>query len=379
MNPRLEAAAERVEQRAECGGTARNKLRLLSTADCQKSERRQYIVKGMIAAGDLAIIFAPPGVGKSAVAPLIAYAVSQGQPIFGRRVKQGKVLYAAAEDAHGMRSRVVALLNRHGEAPLFSLVDGVTDLLSPEGQADELVALVDEHRPILVVIDTIAASFPGLLENESVGMGQVVRVARSLAHGADDKPGPAVILLHHTPKADDTSMRGHGSLNGDADVTIRLSKDPDTGIVTANFGKNRNGPSDGIKFAFSVEAETIGEDEDGDEITAPVAVECRTPAAGRSKLKPTEHTAKQFLADLLAEQGKPLPYGAGFAIELNGVNETVWREACDNRRLSTCEDKKERSKVFKRAYAGLRDKGMIGTNAGWVWLTHPGRGIGDHP
>ena len=42
-----------------------------------------------------------------------------------------------------------------------------------------------ERRPALVVIDTVAMAFPGLIENDADAMGRVVAVARALTeHGA---------------------------------------------------------------------------------------------------------------------------------------------------------------------------------------------------
>ncbi|MEJ0047834.1 MAG: AAA family ATPase [Rhodospirillales bacterium] len=87
--------------------------------------------------------------------------------MFGRRTKQGKVFYLPAEDVHGMRSRVTALGMKHGDTAGFFVLDGASDLYGPDGQAAELGRLVRYERPALVVIDTLAAAFPGLEENAS--------------------------------------------------------------------------------------------------------------------------------------------------------------------------------------------------------------------
>ena len=86
----------------------------------------------------------------------------------------------------------------HGDAPHFRLVGGVSDLFatgSPDLKA--LRRAVKDHRPSLIVIDTLAMAFPGLEENTAEGMGRVVAVARALA-----TLGAAVILVHHGTKAE---------------------------------------------------------------------------------------------------------------------------------------------------------------------------------
>ena len=59
-----------------------------------------------------------------------------------------------------------------------------------------------------------------------------------------------------------------------------------TGVRTAHLGKNRNGPALD-PLAFTIRAEALGEDEDGDPITAPVVVEPprrRSAPPSRSRL-----------------------------------------------------------------------------------------------
>jgi hypothetical protein len=348
----------------------------LSVADCANAAPRRYTIKGILAAGDVAVMIGAPGAGKSALAPYVAFAVAQGRTIFGRRVRPGKVLYVPAEDQHGMRSRVSALKIQYGDAPMFFLVDGVCDLFSSQGQADELKELVEHETPALVIIDTIAASFPGMQENESRDMGLVVKLARDLARGNDTRQGPAVILLHHIPKgSSDPTPRGHGILDGDADLVLRLNRDPETGIVAVTFGKNRNGPSYGTNMSFTIDSLCVGTDEDGDEITAPLAVESMSAASNaRSRLTPRESRAVTFLADLINDQGRTLPTGPGWPENLAGVSETDWREACDERRLCTSDEKKNRGRVFRLVFQALLTKRAIGANAGMVWLTAPYRG-----
>lgn len=336
--------------------------RLLTPAECVDSPSRGYVLKGALAPGDVAIIFGEPGAGKSILTPHVAYAVAQGRVVFDRRVKSGPVIYVAAEDPHGMMQRIKAHHLTHGDAPGFHLLVKGADLRDPDGQ-DRAALLADCRRlqPALVVVDTLKAAFSGLDENTSEDMGIVIDFARDIA-----ATGAAVILVHHSPKGGDTP-RGHSSLNGDADMTIRVAIE-EANRVTGTFLKNRNGPS-GTRLSFTIHPVELGLDDDGEQVTAPVAREDdpaeKRPA--RIHLSPTEMRAKGFLSDVTFRHGKPLPED-GWHPKMLGITEEQWQDECEQRRLSSAETDVLRKKVFRRAYKDLLEKKVVGARGGLVWL-----------
>ncbi|MGE0418518.1 MAG: AAA family ATPase [Acetobacteraceae bacterium] len=323
-------------------------LRLIHPADCETGPRRGYVVKHLIAPGDVGALIGPPGCGKSMLAPMIAYAVARGAPVFGLRTKPARTLYVAAEDATGMRQRVHALKLRHGDAPDFALCE--TGNLRDPGAAALLRDTVRQYMPALVVIDTVGAAWAGMDENSAQDMGAVVAAARDLA-----AMGVAVLLVHHTAKHGDGTPRGHSVLNGTLDVSVRLEPADESGVIRGVLGKNRNGPAD-RRIAFRAEAVSLGQDEDGDDITAPLAVPVDGPAGRRvERLPRTEAAALAVLRDLIADNGGP-------------VDEATWRRECDNRRVSTSDNAKNRADVMRRAYAGLLARGLVEAGDGRVGL-----------
>ena len=337
---------------AEAGtaAAAPSRLTFLSPTDCANSPARGYVVKGLIAPRDLGCLFGPPGAGKSVLAPHVAYLVAMGLRPFGMRTKPGRVLYVAAEDESGMRGRVTALRVRHGDAPDFVIVAGVSDLLaerSPDLAA--LHAAVAEQQPALIIIDTLAMGFPGLEENSAEGMGRVVAIGRALtSHGA------AVIMIHHDTKAQGQTPRGHSLLNGALDMALYVSRDDD-GVVRGKMTKNRNGSCE-RDIAFRIGTECVGTDEDGDPVTAPVAIELAPGATPkREKLTGGERAARKILDDLSA-------FGT--------VTEQVWRAACvDARTVSGSDELKSRQTATRRAIEGLARKGLVTLGDGMV--RHP--------
>ena len=340
-------------------------LTFLTPAECATLPARPYVIKGLLAQGDVAAIIGAPGAGKSLLAPRLGYAVAQGAEVFGRRTKAGGVLYVAAEDGHGMRARLSALRADHGEADAFQLVSGVSDLLSDKGQLKALRAEVKARRPALIFIDTLAVAFPGLEENSAEGMGRVVAAARSLARW-----GAAVVLIHHDTKAGDGLPRGHSLLNGALDVSLYLKREAD--VVAFKPSKNRNGTTE-QDFAFTIATRRLGTDEDGDPITTAICQEADTADLPRKadKLPPAASAAYAHLRHL-SPDGKP-------------VAEEAWREACVNgRNVSQSEKWESRRDTFKRAVRDLLQRELIEFGEGFYSLRETpysptGSDTGDFP
>lgn len=307
----------------------------------------EYVWKHMLARGDVACIFGPPGAGKSLIGPHIAYQVALGEEAFGLRTKPGLAFYVAAEDEAGLHERVSGILARQGDTPNFKLVGGVSDLFSDDApDLNELLDAVEQQRPALIVIDTLAIAFPGLEENEARSMGRVVAVCRQLAqHGA------AVILVHHGTKADGSTPRGHSSLNGALEMTLRIERGAD-GIVRGMPGKNKRGTS-AREFAFRIGVEVLGTDEDGEPIEAPIVEEIAgTTARNRVRLTDAEGAALSKLNELEAD---------------GRVTEDEWRAACiAERKVSGSEDEDSRKRAMRRVVQGLAKKGVVTINDGFV-------------
>ena len=329
-------------------------LTFLTPADCATAVFRPYVIKGLLAERDVACIVGAPGVGKSVLAPYLAYAVAQGQPVFDRRVRKGGVFYVAAEDHHGMQGRLSALRADLGEAPKLHLIGGISDLLTTEAvtvkgktrqrcqQADLLTKAVKDHRPALIVLDTLAMAFPGLEENSAEGMGRVVALARRLT-----KWGAAVVLIHHDTKDGQQGLpRGHSLLNGALDMSIHLRKG-DSGIISGRLTKNRNGSSADLDLVFRVRGATIGTDCDGDAVTAAVCDPCEAKEDTGHRLKPTERAALDSILAMMGDGG-------------GEVDESSWRaKAQADARITTAEKSDSRRRVVAEALRGLARKAAV--------------------
>ena len=336
-----QAALEELDRIVYGDDKPKSRLTFLSPSDCENLPTRRYVIKGLLAEGDVGTIVGAPGAGKSLLAPYLGFMVAQGEPAFGRRTRQGGVFYVAAEDGLGMRGRVRALRDEYGDADGFKLVAGVSDLLAKNSpDLKELLKAVKRDRPSLIIVDTIAVAFPGLEENDAKSMGQVVHVARQLA-----RRGAAVLLIHHDTKDGSNGLpRGHSILNGAVDVNLYLKRED--GAVTGKLTKNRNGSTD-EKLAFTVATIPLGEDEDGDTITTAICREADSADTGSREVK-LSPSAKAALT-VFYEIGDGAPVG-----------ESIWRDrAIEGRRVSAADDRDGRRRTFKRAVEELTRKNVL--------------------
>lgn len=331
-------------------------LTFLTPDQCADLPSRGYVIKGLLAPGDVGCIFGAPGAGKSLIAPYLGYAIAQGRPAFGLRTKAGGVFYVAAEDSVGMRGRVTALKRAHGTATDFTLIEGVSDLLTKgSSNLKALLSAVVERRPALIVIDTLAMAFPGLEENSAEAMGRVVAVSRALT-----KHGAAVLLIHHDTKAEGGTPRGHSLLNGALDVAIRVVRD-DQGVVRGRLTKNRNGACD-LDIAFRISVETIGEDDDGDAMTAARCDPLAHFAERREPPSPKEYEALSTLRRLTRRKSE------GAALH-------EWRDAYASARKD--DNRETQRKSFRRALDGLLRKRWVQNRGGYFLPSNSSREIAE--
>lgn len=332
-----------------------SKLTFLTPSDCAAMPSRGYVIKGFIAPGDVACMFGEPGAGKSMIAPYLGYMVAQGNEAFGMRTKQGSVFYVPAEDETGMQMRVRALQEQHGDADNFFVVRGVS-IGTDEGLKDLLLE-VKRQRPALIILDTLAAAFPGLEENSSEAMSKVVHVGKRLA-----RFGAAVVFIHHSTKDSNGTPRGHSVLNGALDVSMELFKADEHGVVRGRLKKNRNGPCD-RDIAFRIQSHEFGIDEDGDQVTAGYCEPCQPGSVPKSvKLTPPQKEALSILRDMVATSGDMSP---SVALE-------DWRQRCaQSAKISASDNRKSVLTAVRRAIEGLMRAGLVEQAGEFVVIDDP--------
>lgn len=193
--------------------------------DTQEFPDLAWVVPDLIPEG-FGIVAGPPKAGKSFLILSLALSVACGQRALGRLglVKPKPVLYLALEDGdRRLQERARTLLM--GE-PIPAIFEYVTEV--PMGQAFLLIqAWLAQHqgRNPMVIIDTLGKVMPPKRGNEDQYQRdyRIGSAVKSLA-----QPGVAILVVHHTRKADSSdwmeSTSGTNGLTGAADWTMNLSR-----------------------------------------------------------------------------------------------------------------------------------------------------------
>lgn len=194
--------------------------------DAQDFPPLKYAVDGLLPEG-FSLLIGPPKAGKSWLALGILLAIASGQKAVGRIPMGAKrrVLYLALEDGdRRMQDRCRNLLGDEPIPPLFHYLTQV--------QPGMVVATIEAFLAVypdtaLVIIDTLGKVMPPSQPGESAYQRDY-RVAGRLKVIADQRPGLAVVVLHHDRKAtaDDfvDSVSGTHGLAGAADTIIVLAR-----------------------------------------------------------------------------------------------------------------------------------------------------------
>ena len=233
------------------GQPANRQPQLVRLSDVEP-ERVDWLWHPYIPRGKLTILEGHPGLGKTFMMLTISAAVTQGWPLLGQDGKPGchrepgTVLYLTAEDGLGdtLRprldaagadvSRVVALTGWRVTDEQGQETEGAVTL----GDIAVLEQAIQEHEPILVVIDPLSA-FLGA--DVDMHRANEVRPVLAAAGRLVEKYGAALVIVRHLSKAirDNAVLRGAGSLDFAAAArSIILCAEHDGARVVAHVKSN---------------------------------------------------------------------------------------------------------------------------------------------
>jgi hypothetical protein len=242
-----------------------------------------WLIKNVLPAAGLIVLYGASGSGKTFIAIDMAFAIARGVAWRGNRVKKGRVLVVAAEGGKGMSKRLKATCDYHKidpnevdiglltVPPNFLLSEDVTELaaaVSASGGAD------------VIIVDTFAQVTPGANENSSEDVGLALANARALEMAT----GATVMAVAHSGKDASKGIRGWSGMFAAADAVLEVVKH-ENGTRELHTTKMKDG-DDGLKWGFRLELVTVGVDADGDPITSCVAVEADVPVPLVQELGP---------------------------------------------------------------------------------------------
>lgn len=363
------------------GTGARREIELLSPTELLARPVPIDLIRGMLPAKGLAMLFGESGCGKSFFALALLLAVVLGIAFFGRRVRQGGGVYVAAEGA--LRGRLEAYARHYGvclDGLPLRIIEQPVCLRGPGSDTAELIerskAAAGELGGVaLVVIDTLARTSAGGREDaEHFGewLDSAARIGDALAC--------LVLPLHHSGKNAAAGARGHSSMRAAMDAEIELTKD-ESGCRTATITKQRDG-REGDQLTFRLEAIDLGphpdhEAEEGAHWGSCVVVPCDAAVepTRRKKITAGAQVALDALKAALEASGEMIP-ATSILPRVRAVPVAKWQDCYARIRpipqdLAPDEAKRERNArrmAFRRAQDELQAVRVAGTEAGFWWL-----------
>jgi hypothetical protein len=179
--------------------------------------------------------------------------VAAGTVYCGNRITQGSVLYIAVERGAVVRRRVQAWCRHHGETDIpLAVVSEMIDLRTGRIHTDRIIATAQAFAeaggiPVVwIIIDTLNRALAGGDENSSKDMGAVIAAVDRIQRAT----GAHCSLIHHVPVDRTDRMRGHGSVLGAVDLTVRITRDNKIVMVEAD---KANDLVEKPRFAFRFE------------------------------------------------------------------------------------------------------------------------------
>jgi hypothetical protein len=280
------------------------KKRLLTRADDLMREpvTTRWLIKGVMEAETLGLLFGESGSGKSFVAISQSCCIATGTPWFGRRVTQGPVVYVCGEGYGGVRRRLRAWELLTGisldGAPLYLSRRAVRFLDSSDIMllSDEIAGLPES--PDLIVIDTLARAFAGGDENSTSDASRYISACDALK----ERFHSAALSVHHSGHATGDRSRGSSAFKAAMDHEFKVAGGE---AKTLSVLKSKEGEIPAPIGFELVTVDTLWRDEDGDAITSAVAVpcECEEPRAKSVPMTASVRYAVVTLHDAIAQHG----------------------------------------------------------------------------
>lgn len=263
---RMVSLLSRVEQQRKNPGARVPVLKLSALREA--AGQVAWVVKHVLPAESIGVMFGGSGTFKSFVAIDCALHVAHGLPWMGRKTRTGPVLYIAAEGGAGLWNRVDAWHRQRGlkwQDADFNVVPVALDLAVDAWRVVDAAQAVGVV-PAMVVVDTLSQTFTG----EENSANEVAAYLRELGLRFRSLWRCAVLVVHHSGHNATERPRGSSAIKSNVDFMFGVHRDEREMMATLCCEKQKDGElfRDAV---FSLSVAELGHDEDNDPITSLVA------------------------------------------------------------------------------------------------------------
>lgn len=224
-------------------------------------EPPKELIEGMLIEGGMTVIYGDSNTGKSFLTLDMAAHVSLGLDWFGRRVKQGAVVYLAAESPRSIIDRSRALAEKlDAKLDQLFITSCPIDLYDDNGDSLAVVNTIDQiekqHgvKVCMVVADTLARVMGAGDENATKDMGVLVKHVDAIRAAT----GAQFVLIHHTGKDASKGARGSSALRAATDTEIEVSDPGNQAPKEFKVTKQRDLEGKGEVYGFILTSVKLG-------------------------------------------------------------------------------------------------------------------------
>jgi hypothetical protein len=197
------------------------RFRLYTAAEIIQRPEPPYLIRGILHTGSAAMVFGYYGEGKTTLAQDLAFSIGAGLSWHGHDVRQGTVVYIAAEDDAFLGRQIRAWCQEHGLTDSGCLNVYFLPAAPQLAAGDVHEVLQQIHAlplaPVLIAIDTLSATFVGSDENTQKDTSRFNDAVNTMRR----ETGATVLTIHHTGKNRE-SERGSTALGANCDLILKV-------------------------------------------------------------------------------------------------------------------------------------------------------------
>jgi hypothetical protein len=164
-----------------------NRFNITWFDDVGQTVVKDELVKGLLGTGEFSLFVAKPGTAKSVLMVDIGCHIAAGLDWHGHKVKQGLVVFFAAERKPLTERRIAAWAKKHGVTNIpFVVVGGKLDLTTGLVDATALAKTIAEleakcgHKCVLIILDTVTRTFGPGDQHQSRDMSKYIQAVDAI-------------------------------------------------------------------------------------------------------------------------------------------------------------------------------------------------------
>ena len=318
---------------------------------CALPPTEAWSIRDYLEPDTLCVLYGDSEAYKSFLALDMACHMATGKNWRGCKTKPGIALYIAGEGSNGLRKRIKAWFDYHGEPIRNLAVSTVPVTLCDPSNVAALIADIQAllaampEKPAIIVLDTLNTHFGNGDENNTADMTRFLAGLRALRMAT----GATLLVPHHCGHAAKDRLRGSIALHNGIDWEYRLERSPEslTTTLTCTKAKDHEKPA---PLSWNLEVVPLPwADEDGQPLNSAVLVPNDSmPAAQpvKDKMGSQQRCALERLQELYQRQRKNLE-DAGHDPNTARVSEKDWQDAMRDINSDSSYRRKLRTKLVE--------------------------------